>query len=514
MAAVMTKQRPCHRVVPPNPPRAVPVRLRCHKGYKIQDCDVYVGHKVSNPNWTFATSKWRNIYHKVKPVSKSMQLYRKHVLAKKQLRGSLDELYGKRLGCWCRDLRNCHATVLANLVNERQRFSEFCADDAFFFKGSRSPFSNLYVCNLNFDGKMFMCLEQLRAYLLAELVSEDVVKQHILDCSTPYEACQLAKVVGLSAVSDDEEHGTTDDVLSSPLKDPILHVKRMYQIMNLKWNQCAAFRNAVQNLGGRLPVESTRSRFWGAGIDISDMPRNFKLIHVRGKNLLGWIIALVGFRHSFEQGTVSQFITMYTNGPDLPVHKGLYYLLEALPQSDRPPHPAAIDKVEEEEEDEEEEEEEEEQQEQQEPQPMLTDTPLSPNETCPPTPPYTPMSPQYPPPPYPEPETTTKPPSLLPPPPPYPSCGLPVCQEMMIPPSTFIPMTSQGCALLPRCLDDLLDEDDNAMLQARNNTAPPPPPPPPPAVTTPPPPPPPPQSIIKTAPPTRTTTTISSSIVG
>ena len=77
-----------------------PVRLRRYKGKVIQDCDEYIGHKVSFPSgWNLPESKWANPFP-LKGFNGNRSLccetYRKYILSKPELMTSLHELQGKR----------------------------------------------------------------------------------------------------------------------------------------------------------------------------------------------------------------------------------------------------------------------------------------------------------------------------------------------------------------------------------------------------------------------------------
>ena len=103
------------------------VRMRRKDGVIIQDCDIYVGRKLTMGGWNLPASKWQNIY-KVNEygLSKALELYEKHVRETPELWNSLEELEGKVLGCWCiqkpkqGDPEVCHAQILMRLINEKK----------------------------------------------------------------------------------------------------------------------------------------------------------------------------------------------------------------------------------------------------------------------------------------------------------------------------------------------------------------------------------------------------------
>ena len=80
--------------------------------------DVYIGRKCAE----FPGTKWGNPYRVGVDGEGSlvMRLYRAWVIGNSFLMGSLPELDGKVLGCWCKKRGDepCHGDVLAELVKE------------------------------------------------------------------------------------------------------------------------------------------------------------------------------------------------------------------------------------------------------------------------------------------------------------------------------------------------------------------------------------------------------------
>lgn len=101
----------------PDPDRAVAVRMA-----KNLDNVVYVGPAVDNKSWKLPRSKWANPI----PLSscknnrdECLRRFRGYLHSRPELMAALPELCGKRLACFCDDMRHCHAQVLADMVNER-----------------------------------------------------------------------------------------------------------------------------------------------------------------------------------------------------------------------------------------------------------------------------------------------------------------------------------------------------------------------------------------------------------
>jgi hypothetical protein len=79
--------------------------------------DVYIGRP----------SKWGNPFshklvslaeYKVESRAEAIEKYREWIKTQPHLLDSLEELRGKRLGCWCRP-KLCHGDVLLELLGEK-----------------------------------------------------------------------------------------------------------------------------------------------------------------------------------------------------------------------------------------------------------------------------------------------------------------------------------------------------------------------------------------------------------
>lgn len=76
---------------------------------KRESYDVYIGRP----------SKWGNPFKSGRDgtLDEVIEKYKEHVMSTAYLMGSLHELKGKTLGCWCKPKR-CHGDVLVELVEE------------------------------------------------------------------------------------------------------------------------------------------------------------------------------------------------------------------------------------------------------------------------------------------------------------------------------------------------------------------------------------------------------------
>lgn len=82
------------------------------------DFDVYIGRAV--PESGILGSKWGNPFVMRDDTdaerTRAITAYRRWVVDQPDLIGSLEELRGKRLGCWCAP-KPCHGDVLIELLH-------------------------------------------------------------------------------------------------------------------------------------------------------------------------------------------------------------------------------------------------------------------------------------------------------------------------------------------------------------------------------------------------------------
>jgi len=97
------------------------VRIRRKKtGEVVQDCDIYIGRRMTMGGWNLPQSKWANPF----PVKKeseradALRKYEEWIRTQPHLIASLEELRGKRLGCWCKP-KACHGDILIRLMDEK-----------------------------------------------------------------------------------------------------------------------------------------------------------------------------------------------------------------------------------------------------------------------------------------------------------------------------------------------------------------------------------------------------------
>lgn len=97
------------------------VRIRRKKtGEVVQDCDVYIGRRMTLGGWNLPQSKWANPFPVKKEAERAevLRKYEEWIRTQPQLMASLEELRGKRLGCWCKP-KACHGDILIRLMDEQ-----------------------------------------------------------------------------------------------------------------------------------------------------------------------------------------------------------------------------------------------------------------------------------------------------------------------------------------------------------------------------------------------------------
>ena len=78
------------------------VRIRRSGGVIVQDCDVYIGRRMTMGGWSLEGSKFSNPFT-VKEYGRDECLlkYEEYIRKRPDLMAALPELNGKRLGCFC-----------------------------------------------------------------------------------------------------------------------------------------------------------------------------------------------------------------------------------------------------------------------------------------------------------------------------------------------------------------------------------------------------------------------------
>lgn len=77
---------------------------------------IYIGRNMSFYVKGATKSKWANPFSSKKyGRDKCLDLFKNYILNNPKLVGSLPELYGKTLGCWCKP-EKCHGDILIELI--------------------------------------------------------------------------------------------------------------------------------------------------------------------------------------------------------------------------------------------------------------------------------------------------------------------------------------------------------------------------------------------------------------
>jgi hypothetical protein len=119
---------------------ATVVRLWRCQGVVRQDCDVYIGRACYQGGWRLPASPWANPYTVQACGSPEEAVARYEAYIRQSpLLAHIEELRGKRLGCWCKcnsvlysthtpgghrcqcGPHPCHGDVLVRLLEERHQ---------------------------------------------------------------------------------------------------------------------------------------------------------------------------------------------------------------------------------------------------------------------------------------------------------------------------------------------------------------------------------------------------------
>ena len=102
------------------------VRIRMSRGVEIVSCDIYIGYPVRASGWNLNHGKWSSPFAlsafgkercQLSDIQMLNTIYECYVRASPELMGTLHELSGKRLGCFCPPLP-CHGEILVKLFRE------------------------------------------------------------------------------------------------------------------------------------------------------------------------------------------------------------------------------------------------------------------------------------------------------------------------------------------------------------------------------------------------------------
>ena len=87
-----------------------------------EDFDVYIGREV--PEHGLPASKWGNPFVMADESDtereRAIAAFREWIVTQPELMSSLEELRGRRLGCWCAP-KGCHGDVLVELLEAQEQ---------------------------------------------------------------------------------------------------------------------------------------------------------------------------------------------------------------------------------------------------------------------------------------------------------------------------------------------------------------------------------------------------------
>ena len=117
------------------------------------------------------------------------------------------------------------------------------------FRGAQSQLSNFFKCDLMYENKNFPSSEHLFQWIKATYHEEPELAERVRCCDTPMEAKQL--VEGLPVA---------DSWISGD------RLNAMCAVLDTKYNQSLAFRDALHDSGDNVLAEATGNTFWASGL--------------------------------------------------------------------------------------------------------------------------------------------------------------------------------------------------------------------------------------------------------
>ena len=200
-------------------------------------------------------SKWSNPFYTPKLSAKICnKRYRRHILSSKHLQGSLKELVGKRLGCLCPNLDECHGNVLIELVHEffpseSEIRGYILCHQYLFFKGQSSSLSNCYFHDIKMQDGTFINVHQMYGWKKAITLGERFVAKNILEERDPTKIFKVLKALACRNVPQ-----STEDL-----------IYWMFLFLCEKWDSVPQFCNECFHYMNELYFEATADTFGGAG---------------------------------------------------------------------------------------------------------------------------------------------------------------------------------------------------------------------------------------------------------
>ena len=149
------------------------------------------------------------------------------------------------------------------------------------FKGYIHPLSNRFPCKLSVYKKEFRSLEQVYFYYMAREFGKHDLGARIQDCKHAGEAKKMSK-----DISEDEVRWEWEKN----------NIEVMKNLLLVKAQQCALFRECLLKNKNKLLAEATPSKLWASGLSTYVMENCFPSFWP-GKNMLGALLTDLLHRH-------------------------------------------------------------------------------------------------------------------------------------------------------------------------------------------------------------------------
>ena len=198
----------------------------------------------------------------------------------------LSLLIGKKIGCTCKKLRNCHGFWLLELMDDLicERFWSGVVpfERAVVFGSNNCPLSNSYASPLHYGGEVFFSAEHLYSWLKASAIGEKYIAKHLVTrCNSLHDVDKYSKGLRYSSKS-------------RPLSAAIID---LYNILKIKWDQCSDFRELCLRYDDSLLIQASGHKFWGCGINFNSIvdknPKWLQPDNLTGQNIMGWLTKIL-----------------------------------------------------------------------------------------------------------------------------------------------------------------------------------------------------------------------------
>ena len=151
------------------------------------------------------------------------------------------------------------------------------------FSGPTSPLSNFWHCSLEYRDQLYYSSEHAYQAMKALCAGSPENARAIRAADTAARAKHIARFVSL----DDQQRQEWETLKVGVMKD----------ILTTKYQQCMEFRDALQ--GGCVYVETTRDKFWGAGVTKDEF--RSRGMNFEGKNVLGALLTQLAHEGHLEK---------------------------------------------------------------------------------------------------------------------------------------------------------------------------------------------------------------------